>query len=256
MHLFCCLMLSLGLLTAPVVGSVPWAVEGAENSRYEQSDIGCSLADVLREDAETDIALIPAGDITAGLPGRELTTEDITAVFSENREIAVATLTAPELKTVLEHSCSHAIIDENQYLDKNASAWDGFLQISGCAYVYDVTAPVGQRVLQMQVNGADVEVTDESRRFTIAASAALFSGQYDYPQASFDSTGHTYTDALCQAVSSQELTRPEDERIRVVGSRDDSIIEHVGRGPLAAVMILAIIIIVAGFRVRSRATEA
>ena len=256
MHMICCLMLSMGmLLSTSVVGSVPWAIEGVENSRYEQSDIGCTLADALREDAGTDIALIPAGDIAAGLPGRELTMGDIAAVFSENREIAVSEMTAPELRAMLEYSCSHAVIDEKQYLDTVASAWDGFLQISGCAYVYDVTAPVGQRVLQMQVNGTDIDVIDESTRFTVAASEELFGGQFDYPRTESFSKRRTYTDALTAAVSSRELTCPDDERIRVAGSKDDSIISHVGRGPLAGVMILAIIIIIAGSRARRRTTE-
>ena len=257
MRLVCSLMLALGMVTtaAAAGGQVPWAIEGVENSRYEQSNIGSTLADVLREDTGTDIALFPAGDIAGGIPGRELTSEDIAAVFSEDRVIAVTELTAPELKDILEISCSHAAIDGKQYLDKGASAWDGFLQISGCAYVYDVTAPAGDRVLRIQVDGADIDMDDTSLRYTAAASGELLSGQYGYPRMESSSTGRRYTDTLKSALSSGALTRPEDERIRVAGARDDSIVEHVGRVPLAAVMILGIGIVIAGHRARHRAED-
>jgi len=67
-----------------------------------ESPLGNVLADALREVSKTDIALLNSGGLRADLPAGELTYGAIYEVLPFDNTLAVLTLTAPELRRLLE----------------------------------------------------------------------------------------------------------------------------------------------------------
>ena len=255
MNVFAGIAAAMLLLTsAAPVGTLGRAVEGVAESRYEQSEIGCAVADAIRLSTEADVALMYAGEIQNGLSGLPLSQSDVEAVFSQDEEICVAEISAQTLYDIVEHGCSHVALDEETYIDPEASAWDGFLQISGISYVFDVTAPEGSRITKLCLN--DEMLPKDDTVLKVAAPKSLFDGAFSYPEVRYQATEITMSQALADAISKEQVSTAPDTRIRAIGCRDDAIISYIGRGPLTIIMVIGMIIIVVGKKthLRSRAT--
>lgn len=256
MNLFAGFAAAMLILTgvAPV-GTLGRALEGVAESRYEQSEIGCAVADAICLSADADAALVYAGEIQNGLSGLPLSRSDVEAVFSQDEEICVAEVSAQTLYDIVEHGCSHVMLDEETYIDPEASAWDGFLQISGISYIFDVTAPEGKRITKLCLNDKTLHENDDTV-LKVAAPKSLLEGVLSYPEIPYQTTGVTMSDALAEAISEEQINTSPDTRIRAIGCRDDAIINYIGRGPLAIIMVIGMVIIVVGKKthLRSRAT--
>lgn len=255
MNLFVGIAAAMLILTsAAPVGTLGRAVEGVAESRYEQSEIGCAVADAIRLSTDADAALVYAGKIQNGLSGLPLSQSDVETVFCKDEEICVAEVSAQTLYDIVEHGCSHVVLDEETYIDPEASAWDGFLQISGISYVFDVTAPEGSRITKLCLNDETLPKDDVMRK--VAAPKSLFDGALSYPEIKYQATGITMSEALVDAIYKEQVNTSPDTRIRAIGCRDDAIISYIGRGPLAAIMVIGMIIIAVGKKtsLRSRVT--
>ena len=238
------------LTSAAPVGTLGRAVEGVAESRYEQSEIGCAVADAVRLSTDADAALVYAGEIQNGLSGLPLSQSDVEAVFSQDEEICVADVSAQTLYDIVEHGCSHVVLDKETYIDPEPSAWDGFLQISGISYVFDVTAPEGSRITKLCLN--DETLPKDNTMLKVAAPKSLFDGALSYPEIKHQATGITLSEALADAISKEHVNTSPDTRIRAIGCRDDAIISYIGRGPLAVIMVIGMIIIVVGKKTHLR----
>ena len=133
--------------------------------RYnEESDLGNLFADVLREHGQTDIALIHSGGLRADLPAGEVTREDLLDAFPFTDRVFVLEMTGDQIRDVLEQSFT---------LER------GVLQVSGLTVRYDLSQPVGQRVVAMKIDGRPVE-SDSSYSITtldfLASGADLYGG--------------------------------------------------------------------------------
>lgn len=228
---------------------VPAALEGAKEAVYQQTDIGCAAADAVRAASGANLAIVNGGDIANYLPGGNVSTEDVENVFSVDREIAVAEISPARLKEILEISVEHAVIGENFYIDNTASAFEGFAQISGFTFTFDVSAPAGERVTKAALaDGTALNLTDEETSLTLAASTYMLSGGYDYPQLEHSLTGLMFSEALEASVAAGTALAPEGERISVIGSNDNSIVSNFS--PLTIVVAVSVIAIAVIFGTR------
>ena len=133
--------------------------------RYNQeSDLGNLFADILRSFGDTDLALVHSGGLRADLPAGEVTREDLLDAFPFTDEVVVLEMTGAALRQVLEQSLS---------LER------GLLQVSGIALTYDLSRPVGQRLISAAVEdrslSADATYSVTTFDF-LAAGADLYDG--------------------------------------------------------------------------------
>ena len=173
-----------GSATEPL-GSIPWLLtaQGDKNSTVKECSLGSVVADASRIYLGTDIAIICGGDLTGDLPPGDITRDELISVFAQDRVLATATVTINELRLMLESGVSYIKLDETEKIDEELSSFDGFPQISGFALYYDASFPEGERVYDILIDGERVDLYDQERILTIAASKYMLEGGYGYPAA-------------------------------------------------------------------------
>jgi len=128
----------------PEVDEVVGHTDERLTRRYNsESDLGSLMADILRDHGATDIAFIHSGGIRADLPVGPVTREDLLDAFPFIDFVYILEMTGAQILDVLEQSFT---------LER------GVLQVSGLVATYDLSRPVGDRVVRVTIGGAPIEV--------------------------------------------------------------------------------------------------
>jgi len=219
-----------------VAGTVPRALtsEGNHDARCVECTLGDAVADATRKYLGTDLAIICGGEIKANLLG-DITWDDLSIVFPEDRTLATAVVTVRQLREILEGGVSHIRLDPSERIDMEASVYDGFPQISGFTLTYDASAPVGQRVHEIYVNDEKLALDDDTRTFTLAATAFMLEGGYGLPAVDHAARSDmTLTDVFVRYMNDGMADYQDTgKRIRAIG---------VAGGGLTVPLVAAILI--------------
>lgn len=242
-----------------IVGNVSAiTVSNTQNgSLTDDSPLGSAAADAAVYACGADFAVLCGGDFAGNLAPGPLTWGQLQFAFRQDAPLVLCEVTAGQLKTLLEFCLSRMTVDEKTLLiDREASAFDAFPQISGFTLRYDVSAPVGSRVLEMTADGGEQLDSEDTRRvYRIVCTERLLSGGFgslpeDY---SYDSTGVTVCQALGRYIADGRMRDYTDEkRIVCIGSADNTLIRQLGlQGILLPACILAALILAGWYRVKS-----
>lgn len=227
------------------VVDVMLSATGKNTARSGESSLANVVADALRSELRTEIAIVNGGDLKADLPRGSVTREKLARLFAEERTVAVAEITPAQLYAMLEVGVAQVLLAEDERIDHESSdIYGGFPQVSGFRYRYDVSAPSGQRVMEVYLDdGTELFPEDEDTRLTLAASAFMLSGGYDYPSVASKAYEETMVDVLAAYVqSAQTVSQPTDGRIRVAGTTEGGLIDSVSvGGVLVAVVLLGLL---------------
>ena len=137
----------------PELYSVVGAIDKIANRKYyQESTLGNLLADVVRQETATEIALIPSGALRKDLPEGVLRRVDVQDMFPFEDRLAVVELSGQTLIEIIEQGLS---------LER------GLLQVSGLAVNYDPGAPVGQRLISLSTGGQPVDPRQSYRLATL-----------------------------------------------------------------------------------------
>lgn len=226
-------------------------------ARVEETALGNYVADAFRQAAGTDIAIECGGHLVKSLPGGDLTAADAAAVFDRDRMVVAVELTAGQLFALLEHGVGTLDIDEAEQLDPE-SGFDGFPQVSGFSFVYDVSQKPGRRVRSVTLDGGAALSAGETRTLTAALSAgetrtltaALPADMLD------GSLGFSMLEGLparpvglqSELLSSliagqQEVSIPETSRAVVLGTAEHTLFEALHARFWLPYLILIILVI-------------
>ncbi len=129
---------------------------------YRESNLGNLLADILRTTAKSDIAVINSGSLRADINPGKVTIEDLINVYPFIGKFHVVEIPGENVIKLLEHSYSLAY---------------GFSQMSGVETIYDGREPIGNRLIEVKVNG---ESLDLNKKYTVASSAFVAYGGDNY----------------------------------------------------------------------------
>ena len=129
---------------------------------YRESNLGNLLADILKRASGADLAVMNSGSLRADLNPGDVTVEQILNVYPFIDKFHVVEIDASGVRHLLEHS--YAL----HY---------GYAQMSGARATYDSRRPVGDRLLEVEING---EPLDAEKRYTVASSAFLANGGDNY----------------------------------------------------------------------------
>ena len=150
-------------LRAPHLTQVIGSLDGPAVRRYyRESNIGNLLADILRQAAGTDIAVMNSGSLRADLDGGDVTAEEMLNVYPFIGPYHVVELDAEGVRALLEHG--YAL----HY---------GLAQLSGIEAVYDSRKPPGERLVEVTVGGQPL---NPEGRYTVVSSEFLARGGDDY----------------------------------------------------------------------------
>jgi 2',3'-cyclic-nucleotide 2'-phosphodiesterase (5'-nucleotidase family) len=134
--------------------------------RSRETNLGSLVADVMREAAGAEVALVNGGTIRAGIPAGTVTVGAIYNVLPFDNWLVSFALTGRELHAALETGVSRVEAGDG-----------GFPQVSGMRYVYDPRQPPGRRVVSVEVGGAPL---DGDRTYVLATHDFLAAGGNGY----------------------------------------------------------------------------
>ncbi|RLD17894.1 MAG: hypothetical protein DRI36_02705 [Caldiserica bacterium] len=120
--------------------------------------LGNLITDVMRKYAKTDFAFQNIGGIRADLPKGDIKLRHIYMLHPFGNTIYTMKLTGKKVRKLLEQSVSGKF---------------GILQVSGLKLIWDSYLPEGRRVLNVIVNGKEIE---EDKEYTVATNSFLAQG--------------------------------------------------------------------------------
>ena len=122
----------------------------------EESDLGNLYADIIRAEVSAEIGFMPSGALRKDLPQGDVPLMDVIDSFPFTDLVAELEMTGEQILAVLEQSLT---------LER------GMLQVSGLRVDYDLSRPVGNRVVSVQVNGVDLNLAQFYRVSTVEIMA-------------------------------------------------------------------------------------
>lgn len=230
------------------VGTCEGVMQAMNNPDVFSSEtvLGDFAADALRSISGADVALITADEFSANLQPGEIYAEDIALCFPSEEVYSVVTITPASLCYLLECSYSHLVIDDSECIDRESSAFDGFLQISGLSVRYDATAQTGDKIMSIAFSdsGEALDPEDESSSLTVALLESLLQGNYGYScEYSIDKAlNTTLRDIVTEYIKAEgTVFPPETGRNKAVGVLDNNLSSQYNLPLLAICFALFII---------------
>ena len=228
-----CLLAAVFLLSGSALAAVCDMRIDSDGDMCRECALGNFGADAIRAYTGADIALFASGDLGITLPAGDVTPERIADSFPADKTIVVLEVTADELRQMLEESLSHITLGPDETIDVSASAWEGFFCVSGFTYSYDASAPVGQRVYDLPLEGT----------CTLAISE-------EYGEGREAGTIREAVSAWCDG--RYTVSPPEDgDRITVLGAWENRIVGGI-IPPYFVILLTVIVILFSGARYRRR----
>jgi 2',3'-cyclic-nucleotide 2'-phosphodiesterase (5'-nucleotidase family) len=144
---------------APIIGDIVGRTSQRLVRSYNtESLLGSFVADVMRGLTHTEAAFTNAGGLRADIPRGEVTVGNVQDALPFYNTIDVLELTGTQIKQVLEQGFTLA---------------RGMIQVSGIVAHYDLTKPLGERLVDVRIGGAAV---DDRRIYRIATNNFLGEG--------------------------------------------------------------------------------
>lgn len=194
---------------------------------WRECELGWVAADALRALSGADVALVNGGDLQNDLSAGPVTREDVERVFAQNRTLALATVCPAELWAILEHSVHRITVDPaTEKISPEESGFEGFCHVSGFRFLYDASAPVGQRVQSVTMDdGRALSPEDRETQLVLCAAEDMLCGGWGYAPLACESLEQSQADALEAYVRGKsQLPESDRERILVIGARQNSIV--------------------------------
>ncbi len=136
----------LGRELDTVIGRTTTPLEARRRAlRTGETNLGDFVADAMRADLGTDVALMNGGGIRSDriVPEGALTRRDVAGLLPFHNVVVVLEVTGRRLREALEHG-----------LVERERAGGGFLQVSGLTATFDPSRPAGDRIVAIEVGGA------------------------------------------------------------------------------------------------------
>lgn len=146
-------------MLAPKIGIVQGRLEKRLVRDYNrESSLGNFVADVMKDISGAEAAVTNAGGLRADLPEGEVTNGNVLDALPFVNTVVVCEMTGAQIKEVMEQGFS---------LER------GMIQVSGLKAIYDMSRPVGSRLVSLEINGVPV---DDRKTYKIATNSFVAQG--------------------------------------------------------------------------------
>lgn len=184
-----------------------------------ETSLGNLCADAARESCSADFALLPAGAMEGTLAHGAVFASDLERIIPQDQSLCTVSISAAQLFGLLETGVSHLVTNQAERIDPERSDWDCFPQVSGFSWTYDVSAPVGERVLSVSREGTELDPADETVQYTLVTTAQLLEGAWGNPlPATPEDAGLTLREALARYCTGRDTLSALPARATVIGT--------------------------------------
>lgn len=154
-------------ILSEVIGEAKVRLDGErELSRVKETNLGNLVGDIFLHWTDADIALVNGGGIRASIEAGNITTGDVVTVFPFGNTLVVKKLDGAAIKAALEHGTK-----------SYPELAGGFPHVAGMKYAIDLSKPVGDRVVDITVNGAPLDL---NKKYTMATNDFIAAGGDGY----------------------------------------------------------------------------
>lgn len=152
---------------AEVIGRATILLDGErENIRARETNLGNLVADLMREYARAEVAIMNGGGIRGSFAEGPITLGDAFRVLAFDNTVVVLRLTGAQLREALENGVSQVEAGSGR-----------FPQVSGLTFAFERARPAGQRITDVRVGGAPL---DPARTYLLATNDFLAGGGDGY----------------------------------------------------------------------------
>jgi len=186
-----------------VIGEAKVPLDGErERIRYEETNLGDFVADIMREFTSADVALINAGALRSSIDAGPVTVEEVFKMMPYENEVLTVELSGAEIEQVLTRAVSGTRADED----------GGFLHVSGIRFKIK-----GGKVEDLTVGGQPVQ---PEKNYQVAITDFMASGGdgYDlFKRKASTPTGNPLRELIVDTIRRQKVIDPKtDGRIERV----------------------------------------
>ncbi len=156
--------------TSPIVRAQ--TLNGPQPERRDhQSPADSLFADILREETEADVALLPGVGYGVAIPVGPITVGALRNLLPHESKVVMLKVSGKQLRETLEQSI------ENTLTKDPKRKVGGMIQVSGIKFHYDRDRQAGARLLEVRVG--DKELRD-SQVYQVATNQLIASGGHNY----------------------------------------------------------------------------
>jgi 5'-nucleotidase/UDP-sugar diphosphatase len=190
----------------------------ASRVRTEETNLGNFIADIMRQTAQADAAIINGGSIKGSIAKGTIKMQDVYNALPYDNYLIAIQLTGAQLKETLEHGVSQVGKPSHR-----------FPQVSGLTFTYSRSAPAGSRLKAVIVGGQPLNLTKKYLVATIDYLGAggdgfkIFSDALERRDGGkmerivYTDTGNWLRDRVIIAIKAQKTIAPQvDGRIKAV----------------------------------------
>ena len=179
--------------------------------RSRETNLGNLLADLLRGEFGTEIALVNSGQIRDSIPAGPVEIKRVLRVLPFNSSAVTLSISGQQLLEALENSASRLPDTHGR-----------FLQVSGLSVTYDLSTPPGKRVREVMIGDRRLEAM---QRYSVATDAFLADGGDGFTMfaAATDRIERQIPmrDLLLEALRRRPLKASTDGRVRFTGAESE-----------------------------------
>ena len=160
---------------AIAIGETEVDLIGGDPCREADCTMGILIADAMRQQANTDIAVFNSGGLRADIPAGTITDAQVLEVLPFGNRLSRLELQGVDIVALLEHSLSLGG-------DASVRGSGRFLQVSGMRFLWDPTRPEGSRVVEVEIQNRDgeFEMLDIDAIYSVAANDFIRGGGDDF----------------------------------------------------------------------------
>lgn len=194
-------------ITEVVVGKSKVELVGERgNVRTGETNLGNLITDAMLKSTGADIALTNGGGIRSSIKAGDVKVNDIFTAFPFTNTLAVIEVTGIELMNALERG-----------VDSYPEEAGHFAHVAGMTYTFDPEKPVGNRVVEVLVNGKALDLTKKYKLVTNDFMAAGGDGYTMFEGKPFVGEGGLLSDVLIEHMKEMGEVSPTVEGRMKVG---------------------------------------
>lgn len=149
-----------------VVATIPEDLDGErEHVRTGKTNLSQLVCDAITAETGADFTIVNGGGIRASLSAGDVTLGELNAVLPFTNIVTVCDITGDEVYQALEHG--YSLLPET----------NGAFSQTDLDVVFDATKPVGERILEVKLNG---EPIDRSATYSVATNDFMAAGGDGY----------------------------------------------------------------------------
>ena len=143
-------------------------VNGVRNS---ETALGNFVADALRTQLRTDLALINGGSLRSDISSGMISRGSINSLSPFGNYVVIKEVTPKVIKQLLENGVESAPKPSGK-----------FPQVSGIYFEYDTKAEKGNKIKRIVINNEVIDFEDDEKKYTLATESYLANGGDGYTQ--------------------------------------------------------------------------